>query len=221
MTAPETLGKLSYFFSAEIPGVSQISRFGGQADLSVPDQYRDVMVSEIERCRGRIVDAASDSLLVEFHSLVDAVNCGSEIRLQLARFDLEPPRIGVALDAAAQARIAIAGQGMVAAERLRMEAQPGELRIQPTLSGASTIRIEAQGLQPGIQRKYILAFGAFQLSLLLVYFLFWYGLITVKAINIALYGSFCWPKFMCDDKTPHPYIHAGEPLRPVPRSIEK
>ena len=205
MTTPETLGELSIIFSAEIRGASHLALGGGQADLPAPDHYREVLFSEIERCRGRVVDSGADSLLAEFRSMVDAVNCGSEIRLQLVRFNLEPPRIGVAREDAAQARLATAGQGRVAAERLRMEAQPGEMRIRPTLSHTSTIKIGAQSSSNGRSRSYILTAVGLQLSLLLVYFLFWYGLITVKTINIALYGSFCWPEFLCDEKTPRTF----------------
>ena len=220
MMKPEKLGELSLFFSAEFRGASHLAPGGGKAELAAPDRYREVMLSEIKRCRGRVVDAGTDSVLAEFRSMTDAVNCCVEIRQQLARYDLEPPRIGVTWDDAAQARLATAGQGQVAAERLRMEAQPGEMLVRPTFSPVPTIRIGARD-EPAGRRRSHFVFAALQLSLLLAYFLIWYGLITVKTVNIALYGSFCWPKFMCDDKTPHPVIRAGEQPRSTPRPIGK
>lgn len=221
MTTPDPLGEPSVFFSAELRGASHLAPGGGQAELAAPDSYREVMLSEIKRCRGRVVDAGADSLLAEFRSMTDAVNCCVEIRQQLARYDLEPPRIGVTWDDAAQARLATAGQGQVAAERLRMEAQPGEMLVRPTFSPFPTIKIGARDKPAGRRRSHVLAFAALQLSLLLVFFLIWYGLITLKTINIARYGSFCWPEFLCDDKTPRPAIRAGEQPRSTPRPIGK
>lgn len=179
------------------------------------------MLSEIKRYSGRVVDVGADSLLAEFRGMTDAVNCCVEIRQQLARYDLEPPRIGVTWDDAAQARLATAGQGQVTAELLRMEAQPGEMLVRPTFSPFPTIKIGARDEPAGRRRSHVLAFAALQLSLLLVFFLIWYGLITLKTINIARYGAFCWPQFLCDDKTPRPAIRAGEQPRSTPRPIGK
>ena len=156
MTRPETLGELSVFFSAELRGASHLALDGEKAELAAPDRYREVMLSEIERCRGRVIDAGADSLLAEFRSITDAVNCGKEIRQQLARYDLEPPRIGVTWDDAAQARLATAGQGQVTAELLRMEAQPGEMLVRPTFSPFPTIKIGARDKPAGRRRSHVL-----------------------------------------------------------------
>jgi adenylate cyclase len=49
------------------------------ATVSMLKSYREAMSKLIERRQGRIVNRSSDSLLVEFASVVVAVQCASEI----------------------------------------------------------------------------------------------------------------------------------------------
>ena len=47
------------------------------------------MTSLIQQYRGRVVDSTGDNLLVEFTSVVDAVNCAVEIQRELAERNAE------------------------------------------------------------------------------------------------------------------------------------
>jgi adenylate cyclase len=90
----------------------------------------------IERNRGRIIKTTGDGMLVEFHSVADAVLCAAEIQRRMARrnADVSPARwiqfrIGINLGDVIVEGNDIFGDGVNVAARLEMLADPGGICV--------------------------------------------------------------------------------------------
>ena len=203
-----------------------MEKFGELAMLSPDDQTesailcadvpgnnsRQVFSDKLREHEGPVVSESRDSILADFKSMADAVNCAVAFREELAGRQQELPRIGVARGETAVSGNTISGRGVIKAERLRGQCEPGGLRISPMPS--VTLRIGKRGIPPGEKRRtYIMAAGVLQMGLLLSFLLLWYGLISWKTITIAVYEHFpCRPAWLCDKNTPllQPIMRAGD-----------
>ena len=189
-------------FCADVPGYNSRQVFS--------DKFREY--------EGRVVSDSGDSILAEFKSVADAVNCAVALREELAGRGQPLPRIGVARGETAFSGNTISGRGVIKAERLRVQCEPGGLQISPMSS--VTLRIGKRGIPPGGKsRTYIMAAGVLQMGLLLSYFLLWYGLISWKTITIAVHGQFpCRPEWLCDKNTPslQSQMSAGDGFKDPP-----
>jgi adenylate cyclase len=92
--------------------------------------------SLIQQHRGRVVNTAGDSVLAEFASVVDAVQCGVEIQQVLRAKNAMLPenrkmefRIGINLGDVIEERDTIYGDGVNIAARLEGLAEPGGICI--------------------------------------------------------------------------------------------
>src|SRR5947209_8558229 len=101
---------------------------------------RKITDSLIERHHGRFVNSAGDSVLAEFSSVVEAVNCAVEIQTALnienANLPLERRmefRIGVNLGDVMVEGEQIYGDGVNVAARLQSLADPGGICISRTV----------------------------------------------------------------------------------------
>src|ERR1700720_1482887 len=111
-----------------------------EATLRTLTSHRKLIDSEIERHRGRFVNSAGDSVLAEFASVVEAVNCAAEIQtgLKVENVNLPPPRrmefrIGVNLGDVMVEGEQIYGDGVNVAARLESLANPGGICISDTV----------------------------------------------------------------------------------------
>src|SRR5712691_2534087 len=86
--------KLAATLSADVKGYSRLMGADEEATLHTLTAYRKVMDTSIEQYRGRIVGTAGDSVLAEFASVVDAVECAVAIqtRLKTENAHLPPER---------------------------------------------------------------------------------------------------------------------------------
>src|SRR3989475_8609454 len=75
--------KLAAILSADVKGYSRLMGEDEEATLHTLTAYRRVMDTLIEQHRGRVVGSAGDSLLAEFASVVDAVECAVAIQTRL------------------------------------------------------------------------------------------------------------------------------------------
>jgi tetratricopeptide (TPR) repeat protein len=113
--------------------------------LRMLNAYKEVMTSFIQQYRGRIVGTAGDSVLAEFVSVVDAVQCAVEIQQVLrAKNALLPEtrrmefRIGINLGDVIEEGDTIYGDGVNIAARLEGLAEAGGICI----SGSAYEQIE-------------------------------------------------------------------------------
>jgi adenylate cyclase len=72
--------KLTAILCADVYGYSRLMGEDEEATLHTLSAYRKIIDSLIEHHRGRFVNSAGDSVLAEFTSVVEAVNCAVEIQ---------------------------------------------------------------------------------------------------------------------------------------------
>jgi TolB-like protein/class 3 adenylate cyclase len=136
----EAKQKLTAVFVTDVVGYSRLMGDDHHATVKTLAAYRAVFSSHIEKSQGRIVNAPGDSILAEFESVVDAVNCAVEIQRELAEHNQELPenrrmhfRIGVNLGDVLIREGELFGDGVNIAARLESLADPGGVCISRTV----------------------------------------------------------------------------------------
>ena len=136
MTTQEVKRKLAAILSADVKGYSRLMGEDEEATVRTLNAYKDVMGSLIQQHRGRIVGTAGDSVLAEFGSVVDAVQCAVEIQQVLRAKNAVVPetrrmdfRIGINLGDVIEEGDTIYGDGVNIAARLEGLAEAGGICI--------------------------------------------------------------------------------------------
>src|SRR5438876_3839604 len=131
--------KLAAIRSAEVQGFSRLMGADEEATLHTLQASREVTDSLIQQHRGRIVGTAGDSILAEFASVVDAVQCAVAIQRELKLRNAELPehrrmkfRIGINLGDVMVDGEQIYGDGVNIAARLQALAEAGGICISRT-----------------------------------------------------------------------------------------
>jgi adenylate cyclase len=139
MTAKEVKRKLAAILSADVKGYSRLMGEEEVSTLKTLSAYREVMRSLIQQFDGCIVDASGDSVLAEFASVVDAVQCAVDVQKELRTRNAELPenrrmefRIGVNLGDVIQEENNIYGDGVNIAARVQTLADGGGVCISGT-----------------------------------------------------------------------------------------
>jgi adenylate cyclase len=132
--------KLAAILCADVFGYSRLMGEDEEATLRTLTSHRKLIDSAIEQHRGRFVNSAGDSVLAEFASVVEAVNCAVEIQtsLKAENANLAPQRrmefrIGVNLGDVMVEGEQIHGDGVNVAARLEGLAEPGGIYISRTV----------------------------------------------------------------------------------------
>jgi adenylate cyclase len=128
--------KLTAILCADVYGYSRLMGEDEEATLRTLSAYRKIIDSLIENHRGRFVNSAGDSVLAEFTSVVEAVNCAVEIQNTLAAENAVLPlerrmefRMGVNLGDVMVEGEQIYGDGVNVAARLESLAEPSGICI--------------------------------------------------------------------------------------------
>src|SRR6516165_12191639 len=132
--------KLTAILCADVYGYSRLMGDDEEATLRTLSAYRKVIDHCIENHRGRFVNSAGDSVLAEFTSVVEAVNCAVEIQngLKAENATLSAERrmefrIGINLGDVMVEGEQIYGDGVNVAARLESLADPGGICISGTV----------------------------------------------------------------------------------------
>jgi adenylate cyclase len=132
--------KLTAILSADVQGYSRLMGEDEVGTLRTLTACREVTDSFIQQHRGRIVGTAGDSVLAEFASVVDAVQCAVEIQGELKARNSELPshrrmqfRIGINLGDVIVQGEQIYGDGVNIAARLESLADGGGICISGTV----------------------------------------------------------------------------------------
>jgi adenylate cyclase len=128
--------KLAAILCADVYGYSRLMEENEEATVSALTAHRKIIDALIEQHRGRFVNAAGDSVMAEFASVVEAVNCAVDIqrKLRTDNADLPPERrmefrIGVNLGDVIIEGEQVYGDGVNVAARLESLAEPGGICI--------------------------------------------------------------------------------------------
>ena len=128
--------KLAAILSADVEGYSRLMDDDEEATVRTLTSYRTAIADLVQQFRGRVVDAPGDNILVEFTSVVDAVNCAVEIQRELAERNAELPynrkmdfRIGVNLGDVIEEEGRIYGDGVNIAARVEALTEAGGICI--------------------------------------------------------------------------------------------
>src|SRR5882724_4372086 len=128
--------KLTAILCADVHGYSRLMGEDEEATLVTLTSHRKIIDSQIENHHGRFVNSAGDSVLAEFASVVEAVNCAVDIQTGLKAENASLPperrmefRIGVNLGDVMVEGDQIHGDGVNVAARLESLAEPGGISI--------------------------------------------------------------------------------------------
>src|ERR1700730_9968287 len=132
--------KLTAILCADVFGYSRLMGGDEEATLVTLTAHRKIIDSLIEQRHGRFVNSAGDSVLAEFASVVEAVNCAVDIQTTLKAENAKLPperrmefRIGVNLGDVMVEGDQIYGDGINVAARLESLADPGGICISGTV----------------------------------------------------------------------------------------
>jgi adenylate cyclase len=139
MTQDQVKRKLAAILSADVKGYSKLMGEDEEWTLRTLNTYKGLIRNLVGEHRGRIVGGAGDSILAEFASVVDAVECAVEIQQVLRAKNAILPetrkmdfRIGINLGDVIEEEDSIYGDGVNIAARLEGLAEPGGICISGT-----------------------------------------------------------------------------------------
>jgi TolB-like protein/DNA-binding winged helix-turn-helix (wHTH) protein len=125
----ETVRKLAAIFAADVAGYSRLMGQDEIGTLRRLTACRAILDERIAAYRGRIFGSAGDSVVADFASVVDAVQCAVAVQEALAKEEQMRFRIGVHVgDVIVQAGN-LFGDGVNIAARLEALAEPGGICI--------------------------------------------------------------------------------------------
>ncbi len=131
--------KLAAILHADVKGYSRLMGEDEEATVRTLNAYREVMGVFIKEHRGRVVHGSGDSLLAEFISVVDAVQCAVEIQKELETRNAELSedrkvefRIGINLGDVIDEGEDLHGDGVNIAARIEGLAEGGGICISRT-----------------------------------------------------------------------------------------
>jgi adenylate cyclase len=129
--------KLTAILCADVFGYSRLMGEDEEATHRTLTSHRKIIDSLIEQHHGRFVNSAGDSVLAEFASVVNAVQCAVEIQSTLKGENKKLPperrmdfRIGINLGDVIVDGEQIYGDGVNVAARLESLADPGAFASQ-------------------------------------------------------------------------------------------
>jgi adenylate cyclase len=144
----EAKRRLAAILAADVAGYSRLMGDDERATVAALNECREIFRTHVSDHDGRVVDTAGDSVLATFDSVVEAVQCASEVQTALGERNQGLPedrrmafRIGVNLgDVIEQDDGTIYGDGVNVAARLESLAEPGGI----CLSGSAHEQVEGR-----------------------------------------------------------------------------
>src|SRR5689334_6126280 len=137
MGVPGSDRRLAAVLAADMVGFSRLMEVDETGTLARLKAHRIELIDPaIAKNHGRIIKTTGDGLLVEFHSIVDAVLCAAEIQRRMARRNADVPparsmqfRIGINLGDVIIDENDIFGDGVNIAARLQMFGDAGGIGV--------------------------------------------------------------------------------------------
>jgi adenylate cyclase len=137
MDVPEAERRLAAVLAADMVGYSRLMEVDETGTLARLKTHRIELIDPtIAKNRGRMIKTTGDGMLLEFHSVTDAVMCAAEIQRRMARRNADVPparwiqfRIGINLGDVIVEDDDIFGDGVNVAARLETIAEPGGICV--------------------------------------------------------------------------------------------
>ena len=150
MDVPGPERRLAAVLAADMVGYSRLMEVDETGTLARLKTHRIELIDPaIAKNRGRIIKTTGDGMLVEFHSVAEAVLCAAEIQRRMARrnTDVSPARwmqfrIGINLGDVIVEEDDIFGDGVNVAARLEMLAEPGGICVSGAVRDQVGQRLE-------------------------------------------------------------------------------
>ena len=128
--------RLTAIFAADVAGYSRLMSADEVTTMRTLTSHREVMDRLIAQHRGRIANTAGDSVLAEFPSVVDALQCAVQVQEELFEKNEAIPedrklvfRIGVHVGDVMVRGGDLLGDGINVAARLQTLAEPGGICV--------------------------------------------------------------------------------------------
>lgn len=129
--------RLAAVLIADVVGYSRLSEIDEERTRAqFHSDAEDIFFPAIEANKGRLVKTVGDGLLVEFHSVVDALRCALDVQVQKAERNASVPpdqqmkfRIGINLGDIIVEGEDIHGDGVNIADRIQALAEPGGIAV--------------------------------------------------------------------------------------------
>jgi len=158
VNTPPVERKLAAILSADVAGYSRLMGADEAGTLAALSAHREVIDELIRQRNGRIANTAGDSVLAEFPSVLEAVQCGVEIQQAMTARNADLPddrkmllRVGINVGDVMVKDEDIFGDGVNVAARLQGLAVPGGLcisrAVRDQLRDKSPFLFEDQGEQ--------------------------------------------------------------------------
>ena len=150
MDVPGPERRLAAVLAADMVGYSRLMEVDETGTLARLKTHRIELIDPaIAKNHGRIIKTTGDGMLVEFHSVADAVLCAAEIQHRMARrnSDVAPARwiqfrIGINLGDVIVEEDDIFGDGVNVAARLQVLAEPGGICVSGAVRDQVGERLE-------------------------------------------------------------------------------
>jgi len=132
--------KLAAIFAADVEGYSRLMGIDEVGTLRTLTAYRFIIDRLIASHRGRIFNTAGDSLVADFASAVDAVQCAVEVQEAIAKANADRPaaeqmrfRVGIHVGDIMVQGDNLFGDAVNVAARLEALAEPGGICVSNTV----------------------------------------------------------------------------------------
>jgi adenylate cyclase len=150
--------RLAAILIADVVGYSRLTQIDDVRTRAQFQADRDnIFLPAIHANRGRLVKTLGDGLLIEFSSVVDALNCAITVQQQKAEEEIPAQqrmrfRIGINLGDVLIEGDDVHGDGVIIAERLQTIAEPGGIAISGSAYDQVRSRVHVGYVELGGQR---------------------------------------------------------------------
>ncbi len=145
--------RLAAVLAADVAGYSRLLSRDEAGTLQALRELRSALFEPVVTAhRGEVVKRMGDGWLVEFPSVVDAVNCAVKVQEGLAEHPVIKLRMGIHIGDIAHENEDIFGDGVNIAARLQDLTSPGTIAISDDVRRHSAGKIEAE-FKPGGRRE--------------------------------------------------------------------
>ena len=160
MAGTDTIRKLAAIVAADVAGYSRLMGADEEGTLAALNLHRRELIDpKIAEHRGRIANTAGDSLLIEFPSVSEALQCAVDVQCGMAERNAEiledrriTFRVGINLGDVIEQDGDLLGDGVNVAARLEAIAPPGGICVSEVVKDAVGSNADVRFKELGPQR---------------------------------------------------------------------